>query len=207
MTITIDIPAIRDLANAINNLAESQRGPSLAQQQEEIRINQLRHEQRQAEIDSEPQVGGPSQPVTAANPVTTEAPPKRTRRTKAEMEEARRIESEKGRRVEEQALNTRPDTPETQAEDAAAEEVSQTPFTWTAELLVSTFVTSLRAQANSKAQEEGWRNELAEIRKAVDPNASALLTVKTEHYPELAKRFTAWFREKGIELQLPEGAE
>lgn len=180
MTITIDIPAVQALANAINNLAESQRGTQV-----HLASGTVVH---------------PGTEDNRAIPVTAEGQviePKRTRRTKAEMEAERKaIEEQKGRRVD---LTTTSTEGGSIQQNVITDQPDPTPFQWTLEQLKDTFIAPIT--------DNDLRSELIAIRQEVDPQAPTLAKVDPQHYPELAKRFTAWFNDKGLDLQLPEGAE
>lgn len=198
MTITIDIPAISELAAAIRYHADHPRysvGVDFAKPGTES-------------ISPEPL------PPSGVNPdrVVTheEQPAKRTRRTKAEMDAERKaIEETKGRRMDGTPQPGMP-PPTIPAElEQAAEQQFGAPFQWTLELLKDTFLAITPEDDSQEAKDaaNAKLTALKAIREAIAPEAQNLSTMDEKHYAEFAKQATAWYREQGLELKLPEGCD
>lgn len=193
MTITIDIPAISELATAINNLANKgviYVGPSAAAL-----------EQPPSGVNPDRVIAHEPQFVTADGQAADPQPAKRTRRTKAEMDAERKaIEETKGRRV---------DDPSPPPADPAQPTMGDTGFQWTLELLKDTFLAITPEDDSQEAKDAANAKLLAlrQIREAIAPEAQNLSTMDEKHYAEFARQATAWYREQGLELNLPEGCE
>lgn len=203
MTITIDIPAISELAAAIryhaDNMPDAGRREALIKSMVEgATISPEDRAQFQALAEA----------PTAADP----QPAKRTRRTKAEMDAERKaIEETKGRRVDAPITTLAQDQVDLTGEQAAAVDavLQSAPFQWTLELLKDTFLAITPEDDSQEAKDAANAKLLAlrQIREAIAPEAQNLSTMDEKHYAEFACQATAWYREQGLELKLPEGCE
>jgi flagellum-specific peptidoglycan hydrolase FlgJ len=88
-----------------------------------------------------------------------------------------------------------------EAVSALVDEANPESFNWTLDQLKATFV--------PKIDDEALRAERNAHAKSVLSGfgAQTLSVLDAEHYPAFAAAMTDWYKAKGFELQLPEGAE
>jgi hypothetical protein len=204
--ITINIPGLPELAAALSKTSTCTPHESLYGSPPVATISG--HQEGNFIVsDPEPQSNEP-----AATP-----PAKRTRKR---VDDPKQVEAVTGRRVEgltdsvakpevitnieedgEQIITTTVQPEPIEAVSALVDEANPESFNWTLDQLKATFV--------PKIDDEALRAERNAHAKSVLSGfgAQTLSVLDAEHYPAFAAAMTEWYKAKGFELQLPEGAE
>jgi hypothetical protein len=205
-TLTINVTPITVNVTGLGPLSEL--AAALSKHQSNITYAPMSDEDKEARLRR-----GSDAEIVTHTLTSAEAPP--AKRTRKKADDPKQVEAVTGRRVEGLTDGPKPEvitdiqedgdqiittTPEPQPTDDAPV-LSDTTFNWTLDQLKATFV--------PKIDDEAMRAERNAHAKSVLSGfgAQTLSVLDAEHYPAFAAAMTEWYKAKGFELQLPEGAE